>query len=97
VRLLGGGTGYEPIVTPEIEDQVNNLPRGKYVLETCEPGTPLPCLTARPPLLIPRYMPSRRPGADPRKRPTQIGTQHERVYAVCLHFSYDRLRAALPL
>ncbi|KAJ7132783.1 phytanoyl-CoA dioxygenase [Mycena crocata] len=41
VRLPGGGTDFEPLVTPEVADQVaaqTEAAHGSYVLETCEPG-----------------------------------------------------------
>ncbi|KAJ7462253.1 phytanoyl-CoA dioxygenase [Mycena galericulata] len=41
VRLPGGGTGFEPLVSPEVAEQVaaqTKAASGSYVLETCEPG-----------------------------------------------------------
>ncbi|KAF8210197.1 phytanoyl-CoA dioxygenase [Mycena galopus ATCC 62051] len=41
VRLPAGGTGFEPLVAPEVSEQVAahcKASAGSYVLETCEPG-----------------------------------------------------------
>ncbi|KAK7057223.1 phytanoyl-CoA dioxygenase [Favolaschia claudopus] len=41
VRVAGGGTGFEPLVAPEVAEQVamqSKASADKYILETCEPG-----------------------------------------------------------
>ncbi|KIK67478.1 hypothetical protein GYMLUDRAFT_238758 [Collybiopsis luxurians FD-317 M1] len=38
VRLPEGGTGFEKIVPPEVEAQVEDSAKGKYILEACSPG-----------------------------------------------------------
>jgi phytanoyl-CoA hydroxylase len=41
VRIPGGGTGFEPLVAPEVAERVaaeNKAASDSYVLETCEPG-----------------------------------------------------------
>jgi len=41
VRVPGGGTGFEPLVAPEVAERVaaqNKAASNSYVLETCEPG-----------------------------------------------------------
>ncbi|KAJ7680288.1 phytanoyl-CoA dioxygenase [Mycena polygramma] len=41
VRLPAGGTGFEPLVTPDVAEQVaaqSKISGDSYVLETCEPG-----------------------------------------------------------
>ncbi|KAF9526520.1 phytanoyl-CoA dioxygenase [Crepidotus variabilis] len=34
----GSGTGFEALVSPEVEGEVSARPKGEYILETCEPG-----------------------------------------------------------
>jgi hypothetical protein len=46
VRLPSGGTGFEPLVSPEEEKAISERARGEYILETCNPGTI--SLTAEP-------------------------------------------------
>ncbi|KAF7321261.1 Phytanoyl-CoA dioxygenase [Mycena kentingensis (nom. inval.)] len=41
VRMPGGGTGFEPLVTPKVAERVaaeSKAAGHKYILETCEPG-----------------------------------------------------------
>lgn len=45
VRLPGGGTGFEELNSA---DDIPSQPKGKYVLETCEPGKICPSNHAIP-------------------------------------------------
>ncbi|KAF8893401.1 phytanoyl-CoA dioxygenase [Infundibulicybe gibba] len=38
VRLPGGGTGFERLVSQEVEKTVSEEQKGKYILEACSPG-----------------------------------------------------------
>ena len=38
VRLPGGGTGFEPLLSQDAQEKAPP-PTGQYILETCEPGT----------------------------------------------------------
>jgi Phytanoyl-CoA dioxygenase (PhyH) len=37
VRVPGGGTGFEQLIPPNVENTIPH-PEGKYILEACNPG-----------------------------------------------------------
>ena len=44
VRLPSGGTGFEKLVSPEVEKQIEQETQGDYIMEECGPGMYL-CLS----------------------------------------------------
>jgi phytanoyl-CoA hydroxylase len=40
VRLPGGGTGFERLISPQDEAKAGESCKGEYIMAECEPGTP---------------------------------------------------------
>jgi|ERR1700679_1795069 phytanoyl-CoA hydroxylase len=49
VRLPGGGTGFERLISPQDEAKAGESRKGEYIMAECEPGTPITSLKSEIP------------------------------------------------